>query len=159
MSHQAKDAVYFAYGTLLDIKQMHNYCPSAEPAGIMRLKGYRLGFARCGPDPSVGGCTLVEDAGNVMYGILYRLPAQELADLDKASGVDKGLWAPRPITLIDAQEVGIPANTYIIPTPAGRHQPPESYTRSIFAGAKAWPLPESYIRQLEQIIRDAQRGE
>ncbi|MGE5840896.1 MAG: gamma-glutamylcyclotransferase family protein [Deltaproteobacteria bacterium] len=149
------DAVYFAYGTLLDINGMKKYCPSAKPLGVMRLKGYRMGFALCGADPSVGGCTLVEDAAHTMYGVLYSLPAKELADLDAASGVDRGLWATIKITLTDEKGQKVPANTLTIPDPAGPYRPPETYTTPIMVGAKAWPLPATYIKQLEGIIRDA----
>jgi hypothetical protein len=155
--HTSKEnAVYFAYGTLLDINHMREFCPSAESLGIMRLKGYRLGFHICGPDPSTGGCTLIEDADNTMYGILYRLSVSDLADLDKASGLDRGLWATKDVTLINDQGENISANTYFIPDPAGEHIPPESYTRPILVGAKAWPLPEDYVSQLEHIVRTSQ---
>jgi gamma-glutamylcyclotransferase len=152
-------AVYFAYGTLLDIKGMKKYCPSAEPLGVMSLKGYRMGFALCGADPSVGGCTLVEDPGNTMYGVLYSLPEKELADLDAASGVDKGLWATITIRLANDKGQEIPANTLTIPDPAGPYRPPETYTTPILVGARAWPLPEGYIHQLVEIIRKTQGGE
>lgn len=154
-SESKNNAVYYAYGTLLDINGMKKYCPSAEPLGVMRLKGYRMGFALCGADPSVGGCTLVEDADNTMYGVLYSLPAKELADLDAASGVDKGLWAVIKITLTDDRGRKVPANTLTIPDPAGPYRPPEAYTNPILVGAKAWPLPAAYIKQLEEIIRKA----
>jgi len=155
-STRSKRAVYFAYGTLLDINGMKKYCPSAEPLGVMSLKGYRMGFALCGADPAVGGCTLVEDAGNTMYGVLYSLPEKELADLDAASGVDKGLWATIKITLTNDMGQKVPANTLTIPDPAGPYRPPETYTNPILAGARAWPLPEGYIKRLEEIIRNAQ---
>jgi hypothetical protein len=154
-SPSKKDAVYFAYGTLLDINGMKKYCPSAEPLGVMSLKGYRMDFALCKADPSVGGCTLVEDATNTMYGVLYSLPAKELADLDAASGVDKGLWTTIPITLISDKGQKIPANTLTIAEPAGPYRPPETYTAPILLGAKAWPLPAAYIKELEEIIHKA----
>lgn len=152
-SKTSKQAVYFAYGTLLDINGTKKYCPSAEPLGVMSLKGYRMGFALCGADRSVGGCTLVEDPGNTMYGVLYSLPEKELADLDAASGVDKGLWATINITLTNDKGQKVPANTLTIPDPAGPYQPPETYTNPILLGARAWPLPPAYIKQLEDIIR------
>jgi gamma-glutamylcyclotransferase (GGCT)/AIG2-like uncharacterized protein YtfP len=155
LSGTKNKAVYFAYGTLLDINGMKKYCPSAESLGVMSLKGYRMGFAVCGADPSVGGCTLVEDPGNTMYGVLYSLPAKELAELDAASGVDKGLWATIKITLINDKGQKVPANTLTIPDPAGLYRPPETYTTPILVGARAWPLSSAYIKQLEEIIRNA----
>jgi hypothetical protein len=152
------DAVYFAYGTLLDVGHMREFCPSAEPLGVMRLPGYRLGFARCGPDPSVGGCTLLEDEGNTLYGVLYTLSGEDLASLDKASGTDRGLWASRSVVLRDESDREFPANTYVIPNPAGDYHPPPSYTERILRGARAWSLPHDYLRQLEEIVRTAETG-
>ena len=152
---KSNEVIYFAYGTLLEIDEIHKFCPTAESLGIFRLKGYRLGFAACGPDPSSGGCTLVKDPANTMYGILYKMPVQERQNLDKASGYDTGLWAKIDITVVDNNDEPVAANTSVIPKPSGPHAPPPSYTRPIIAGAKSIPLPADYIAQLETIIKDA----
>jgi hypothetical protein len=151
----SEDVTYFAYGTLLDINGMRGICPNAEALGVLRLPDYRLGFATCGTDTSRGGCTLVETPGNIMYGVLYAMPPQELTDLDKAGGLPEGLWARLDITLLNEKGESVPASTYFIPNPAGPYKPPESYTRPILVGAKALSLPQEYIEQLEEIIRSA----
>jgi len=155
MELESNEASYFAYGTLLELEEMHKYCPSAKPLGIFRLKNFRLAFKTCGSDPSVGGCTLIEVPDNIMHGILYKMPAEERKNLDKVSGIDKGLWVSKKITLVDADGNGIGADTFIIPNPSGPHLPPASYTRPILAGARAIPLPADYIIQLESIIKNA----
>ena len=152
---KSSEAIYFAYGTLLELDEIHKYCPTAESLGIFRLKNFRLDFKACGPDPSRGGCTLVENPGNILYGILYKMPLAERENLDKVSGLDQGLWAVRDITLLDSADKSVDASTYVIPNPSGAHAPPTSYTRPIIAGAKAIPLPADYVAQLESIIKDA----
>jgi len=147
------EAIYFAYGTLLELESMRKYCPTAEPLGIYRLKNFRLDFKTCGADPSVGGCTLKEAPGNIMHGILYRMPAAERQNLDAASGLDKGLWAALEITLLDKDDNAVSAVTYVIPDPAGPHEPPPSYVRPILAGAREIPLASDYIAQLEAVIK------
>jgi len=152
---KSDEVIYFAYGTLLEMDEIQKYCPTAESLGVFRLKGYRLGFAACGPDPSSGGCTLVEDLGNTMYGVLYKMPSKERQILDKASGYDTGLWTKLDINLLDDNDNIVPANTSVIPNPSGAHAPTDSYTRPILSGAKSIPLPADYIAQLEAVIRDA----
>ena len=152
---KSDEVIYFAYGTLLELDEIHKYCPAAESLGVFRLTGYRLGFAACGPDPSVGGCTLEKDPGNTMYGILYKMPLTERQNLDKASGYAAGLWTRLDITVLDGDGNPCPANTSVIPNPSGAHRPPETYTRPILAGARSIPLPADYIAQLEAIIKDA----
>ena len=152
------EAIYFAYGTLLELAEMHKYCPSAKSVGIFRLKGYRLGFKACGPDPTRGGCTLVNVPDNIMHGILYKMSVADRKNLDKISGVDQGLWAIHKITLLDKDNHEIAADTYVIPNPSGHYVPPESYTRPILAGARQIPLPSDYIEQLESVIKgDSQK--
>jgi hypothetical protein len=138
---------------LLELAEMHKYCPSAKPLGVYRLKGYRLGFKACGPDPTKGGCTLVDASENIMCGILYKMSLADRQNLDKISGVDQGLWAIHQITLSDEDNQEFAADTYIIPNPSGPHVPPESYTRPILSGARQIPLPNGYIAQLESIIK------
>jgi hypothetical protein len=152
---KSDEAIYFAYGTLLELDEIHKYCPTAASMGIFRLEGYRLGFAACGPDPSHGGCTLVKDPENTMYGILYKMPVEERKTLDQASGYDTGLWTKLDITVLDSDDRPLPANTSVIPNPGGPHSPPASYTRPILDGARSIPLPAHYITQLEEIINDA----
>ena len=149
------ESIYFAYGTLLELDEIHKYCPAAEPLGIFRLKDFRLVFKACGPDPKRGGCTLIEDPGNIMHGVLYKMPLNDRRNLDKVSGLDQGLWAVLDITLLDRDGEAVAATTYVIPNPSGQHAPPASYTRPILAGAKAIPLPADYIAQLEAIIENA----
>ena len=62
---------------------------------------FRLDFKTRGPDPAIEGCTLVEASGNVMNGILYKMPVDERRILDEASGIDKGLWAELESTSLD----------------------------------------------------------
>ncbi|MCP4631137.1 MAG: gamma-glutamylcyclotransferase [bacterium] len=152
---KSNEVIYYAYGTLLELDEIHKYCPTAESLGVFRLIGFRLGFAACGPDPSSGGCTLVKDPGNTMYGILYKMPLKERQILDKASGYDTGLWAKLDITVLNSNDEPFQANTSFIPDPSGSHAPPVAYTRPILAGAKSIPLPTDYIAQLEAIIKDA----
>ena len=146
------EAIYFAYGTLLELAEMHKYCPTARSEGIFRLKDFRLGFKACGPDPTRGGCTLVNAPDNIMHGLLYKMSVADRTNLDKISGVDQGLWAIHKITLLDDENQVTTAETYVIPNPSGHYVPPESYTRPILSGARQIPLPIDYIEQLESII-------
>lgn len=149
----SKEAIYFAYGTLLELDEMHRYCPSARSLGIYRLKNFCLGFRACRPDPTKGGCTLVDAPKNIMYGILYKMPVEDRRNLDQISGIDQGLWAVHKIFLLDKEDNRIAAETYVIPKPSGPYIPPISYTRPILAGARQIPLPRDYIEQLEGIIK------
>jgi gamma-glutamylcyclotransferase len=147
---------YFAYCTMLDIEETKKYCPTARPLGVMRLPGYRVGFARYSPNPSEGGCTLEKAPGRDLYGVLYEMAEEEMKTLDRASGVDKGYWTRLDVQLIDGNGEKVPAQTYMIPKPFGAYRPPKSYTRPILTGARAFSLPGDYIAELEEIIRSSE---
>lgn len=149
---------YFAYGTLLDLEAMRRNCPTAQPSGIHTLTGYRLGFATCAKDTAHGGCTLDEDPKGVIYGLLYRLPKAEADALDRAAGVDIGLWDEVIVTLRDGAGSRSEARTYTIDNAAGPWPPPDSYVAPIRSGARALKLPDHYIALLEDIIAAARNG-
>ena len=150
-----KMAVYFAYGTLLDINEMTRFCPSAKSLGLMKLIGYKLTFSFCKIDSDQGGCDLDSCPGNVMYGVLYEWPEKELRDLDRLSGHGDGLWTNMHINLINEKNEIVPAQTYVIPTPGGDFSPSESYVKPILTGIESLPIPDDYKNQIRQIIHDA----
>lgn len=153
----AENATYFAYGTLLDIDEMHKYCPSAEPVGLMTLKNHRLGFAACAADPKIGGCTLEFVPGYATVGMLYTMPQAEKKGLDKISGLPAGLWANYPVSVIKADGTVVETVTFIIPVIASPWYPPDTYIAHILRGAEALKLAPNYIQQLREII-DSSRG-
>ncbi|MBT3366233.1 MAG: gamma-glutamylcyclotransferase [Desulfobacula sp.] len=148
-------AVYFAYGTLLDIDEMTRFCPSAKSLGLMKLLDHKLKFSFCKKNSDNGGCNLESFPGNVMYGILYELPEQELRDLDRLSGHGEGLWTNMHINLVNEKGKTIPALTYVIPTPGGDFTPSDDYVRPILKGLEVLPIPDEYKGQVRQIIHDA----
>ena len=148
---------YFAYGNLLDVDYMRAICPSAQPAGVMRLDGYELGFAKCA-NPAKGGCTLIATPGASMWGVNYELSDEDMSKLDAASGTATGDWARGPITVYDRDGAPVQTTTYMIPNSSGPHSPPDSYVAPIFKGAAALELPAAYVARLRAII-DAARSQ
>ena len=146
---------YFAYGTLLDLESMQSITPSAKSLGVMKLDGYRMGFAKC-HDNSSGGCTLVDEEGGVIYGIQYEMSDEDLAVLDKAAGVDKGLWRHRPIEITDQDGNVFSSSTYFIPDPTGPEAPTDDYVRPILKGLADLPIPSEYVEKMKNIIKQAQ---
>ena len=147
--------LYFAYCTLLDLNEMHKYCPAALPVGIGRLDGYRLTFATYMPGSTGGGCQLEAETAGEIFGILYELTDADAANLDKVSGVDKGYYVRLPVDIQTPEGRTVPAVTYIIPGPGGPFRPSPAYVRPILAGARAVGLPERYVERLEMKVQAA----
>ena len=146
---------YFAYGTLLDIEAMQSLTPSATPEGLMKLHGYRMGFAKC-HDGVSGGCTLEPEAGAALYGMLYSMSDEDLAALHKAAGVEQDLWRPIDIDVVADDGQVVPTITYIIPNSLGEERPSAEYVRPILQGLAALPFPPEYVDKMKRIIAQAQ---
>lgn len=150
--------LYYAYCTLLDMGEMHKYCPGAQPTEIASLSGFRVAFARYGTGDSAGGCNLQEAKEEKVLGLLYNLSPDELRHLDSVAGVDKGSYAKIDIQVTAKDGSTIDAITYVVPKPLGPFRPSATYTRPILTGARALSLSPAYIKKLEDIIEAAQKA-
>jgi gamma-glutamylcyclotransferase len=147
---------YFAYCTLLAREEMRRFCPNAQPAGVGRITGYRVGFAGYTPDGSRGGCQLLPEPGHDVYGLVYELSDAEAAQLDEISGVGQGFYQRIDVTVeLKADGNLIPAVTYVIPQPVADFRPSADYVRPILAGARALHLPAAYVAELEAAVAAA----
>jgi gamma-glutamylcyclotransferase (GGCT)/AIG2-like uncharacterized protein YtfP len=149
--------LYFAYCTLLDVEEMHKHCPTAEPAGLARLLGYKLTFATYSRGSPSGGCNLEKAPGEEMPGLLYELSPEAMQTLDSIAGVDQGYYEKIDVVVLGQDGKEILAVTYLIPEPGGPFQPSPAYTRPILAGARALQLPPEYIASLEEVVESAQQ--
>lgn len=148
---------YFAYCTLLDRDEMRRFCPTARPAGVGRISGYRVEFAGYAADGARGGCQLVVEDGHEVIGLIYELSAAEADHLDEISGVGQGFYQ-RIDVMVEMQAEGgaaLLATTYAIPHPVAGFRPSAEYVRPILAGARALRLPEAYIAELEATVAAA----
>lgn len=82
-----RTALYFAYGSNLDLAQMRARCPTATPIGPATLPGVRLVFAGHSPTRGGGVATVERDADAQVQGLLYALTEEDLALLDRCEGV------------------------------------------------------------------------
>ena len=145
---------YFAYGTLLDVPSMQAFAPSAEPVGLMRLDGYRLGFAET-RQKGKGGCWLEPAPGAALWGLQYRLCDDDMARMDAASGVPEGLWVHLPVTLTDQHGHRVDSVTYTIPGDPPPFHPDPDYVGRILAGLAVLPFPPDYAALLRARIAAA----
>src|SRR3712207_783358 len=134
-SRRSDGMLYFAYCTLLDRDEMRRFCPNAQPRGVGRITGWRVGFAAYAEGR--GGCQLLPEPEHDIWGLLYELSDAEMAGLDTISGVDAGFYARIDVEVIGENGSTIPAITYVIPNPTGPFQPSDAYVRPILAGSRA----------------------
>jgi len=131
---------YFAYGSNMSVALMRRKCRAAEPIGPARLDGWR--FIVMGD----GYASIVPAAGGTVHGVLWRITPRDLAALNAYENIDSGLYVRRllPIRCGTRCEAAL---AYVSPNRAeGRPRP--GYQAVVVAAARAWKLPESYVRSL-----------
>ena len=151
--------LYFAYGSNMHSAQMKERCPAATFVCLAKLPSHRLAFTLKSFKRGCGVADVLYDEAKEVWGVVYKLPEDELTDLDK----DESFQPGRP----DDQNEYTRENHYVWPEGdserallvalyRGHPQldpplPSDDYKRLIVEGARHWNLPAEYIRELESI--------
>lgn len=119
-------ALYAAYGSNLDPKQMLQRAPHSPARGSGWLVGWRLGFG--GEDRAFDGAlaTVVEDPVGQVFVMLYDVAPADESLLDSWEGSDLGLYkkirvrvdtldgqALAWVHVLDGYEGGLPSRRYL----------------------------------------------
>ena len=78
--------VYFSYGANMDSLHMAEHCPGAVRLGPAVLRDHAFGIAA----GHYG--TVRASAGDAVHGVLWRLSAEDEAELDEFEGIAKGFY-------------------------------------------------------------------
>jgi gamma-glutamylcyclotransferase (GGCT)/AIG2-like uncharacterized protein YtfP len=115
-------ALYAAYGSNMDPAQMLERCPHSPQRGTGWLEGWRLTFG--GEDIGWDGAltTVVEDAAERVFVMLYDVSEQDEKELDSWDGVTLGVYRKLKVRVdtldgdalawlyvLDAYEGGLPS--------------------------------------------------
>jgi hypothetical protein len=133
--------LYFAYGSNMNRVAMQRRSPTARAIGPGRLDGYRF-FV--GLD---GWGSVMPSSGDTVHGVLWQLAPRDVTALNAYELLHKRLydvrWLPvcRGVTRMSAMIYLLRRRT------PGRPKP--GYVEMIAASARAWKLPEDYVRSVE----------
>jgi len=141
-------ALYAAYGSNMDPKQMHERCPRSPSAGTGWIEGWRLTFG--GEELGWEGAlaTLVEEPGERVFVALYDLSPLDEPVLDSWEGAEHGLYRKLRVRVhtlegdpvawvyvLDSYEGGLPSARYLglMADAAEQAGAPDDYVRSLRA--------------------------
>lgn len=134
--------LYFAYGSNMYAASMRRRCPGVRAIGPAVLESYRFFVG-------IDGWGSVKPAGGArVHGVLWRLTPRDIAALHAYELLHKGLYDVRHLPVrVGARRAT--AMVYVLRRrTAGRPKP--GYIALIAASARAWRLPERYIRSVER---------
>lgn len=146
-----QEIVYFAYGSNMSSRRLRHRVPSARVVGRGALPGYRLAWHKRGSDGS-GKCDIIAGwPGDVVYGVLYSLAAEDKPRLDRAEGLgySYGQCDVEPWLLDRHESTG--AITYYALRTDPTYIPFSWYRDHVLIGAREHGLPAHYIAMIENV--------
>lgn len=138
--------LYFAYGANLRRKAFTELCPGSEVLGVARLPDHRIIIA------DHGYATVVPSPGDLVWGLLWMVPAATLPALDAFEELDRGLYTRTSSRVLTPGGPAVEAMFYITPG-AQPGMPVPGYLEQVLGGAYENELPASYLAALARLAR------
>jgi hypothetical protein len=142
--------LYFAYGSNMDVEAMRLRAPNSRPLGVARLPRSRF-IIMAG-----GYASFVRDPQRNVYGVLWDLALADVRPLDRYEDVASGLY--RKIQQPVLREGGSARALIYAGASTSPGEPRPGYMEGVIAAARAWSLPEAYIRELSAYAPRAATG-
>jgi hypothetical protein len=141
-------ALYAAYGSNLDPRQMGFRAPHSPPRGSGWLDGWRLTFGAEDRGWEGALATVVEDAGHHVFVMLYDVPPGDEPLLDRWEGTELGLYkkVQLRVATLDGDEL---AWLYVLDDYEGG-LPSARYLGMMADAAEAAGAPEDYCADLRR---------
>ncbi len=139
-------SLYFAYGSNMDPVQMAVRCPTSRALGTASLPDHRLTFVRDSPAWGGGVGSIEKAVGDVVWGVLWELTAEDEAALDAYEGVEAQVYR-KEVADVLTKDGPIEAMLYVVVDPEPKI-PSARYLRALIRGATSFGVPEEYVEQL-----------
>ncbi len=145
------EMLYFAYGSNMVSERLKTRIPS-PPQTIVKaiLPEYDLRFHKKSTDGS-GKCTVVENEGDVVHGIIFEIDEAGKRELDEIEGVGSGYEIER--ISVQSGKQWLHPYTYV-----ASHEyideaviPYSWYKTLVLEGAKEHKLPRHYISEIQNV--------
>lgn len=149
-----KQRYYLAYGSNLNIRQMHYRCPEARIVGTAEIPGYELLFkgSRTG-----AYLTIERNPKERVYAAVWATTAADEAALDRYEGCPAFYYKTEmelPVTDIRSGETkALTVYVYIMHEDRKPGLPSISYVETCLEGYRDFDLPEAYLWRAIQKTR------
>jgi len=153
--------IYFAYGSNLDPVQWAERCPTSPFLAVAYLDDHRLHFPRRSPVRQCAVASIEPYAGEAVWGVLYRMSANDFASLDRREGhvpdrhPDESRYRRMSVSVARTDGVTIGALTYVAVPAPDPGLPSADYLRHLIAGALHHRFPADYVARLRAMPTEA----
>jgi len=161
--------LYFAYGSNLWTKRIHENNRTARMVAVGKLEGHRLDFGHWTQRWRGASANILAEEGSHVYGVLWELNQCDQASLDKQEGVLDNIYQ-RVELIVETVSEGKKVNCMAyrirdetrqksIAAHGEKLIPSLRYKNVIIQGAKEHGLPEEYVKFLEAIPDNGYNGD
>lgn len=123
---------------------MARLCRGAEALGVAHAENHVFFIS------ASGYASITPKRNSRIYGVLWRISAQDLPRLDAYESVGSGLYRPVAIPVHQGGKFLRAMVYYAVEAKPGRPKP--GYQEKLVAAAQSWNLPEDYLRMLEKFL-------
>lgn len=142
--------IYFAYGSNMSFRRLHERVRSAKPLSVGTLRHHKLAFHKVSTKDGSGKCDIVASAGDDVMGVLFEIDSFEKPRLDRFEGLGYG-YDEKEVQILTDDGQSVYAFTYYATTIDSALKPFTWYIRHMFEGAKEAGLPQDYVAKLEKV--------
>jgi len=143
----------FAYGSNMHAGRMGARVPAARPRGAAVLEGRRLVLNKPGRDGSAKA-NLERAAGRRVWGVVWELPARDLAVLDR----HEGGYVREAARVVHREGHTVDTEVYVASRVDGALQAFDGYLAYLVEGAREHGLPGDYVAFLASLRARAARS-
>ena len=136
----------FAYGSNLNVAQMEQRCPAAEPLGRLLLRNWRLVFR------GVADC--IPEDGAVCYGGVWRITPRCEAALDAYEGIASGMYRKEYIRIKRTPQGETEMLVYVMNS-TGIMPPSQYYLNVIRQGYRDHQMPRAARTVLNRAVAES----
>lgn len=151
-----EDILYFSYGSNINIQSMKNRCPDATLLGMGYLENHTLAFTSHIKERQRTGADIVFKYGEEVWGLIYKLSANDLKLLDNNKIYPK-VYNRKQITISLYTKPNIQKLNYVwiyevIDKTLLRKEVDKKYINLLCEAAIQNNFPISYITQLQNYL-------
>jgi gamma-glutamylcyclotransferase (GGCT)/AIG2-like uncharacterized protein YtfP len=144
---------HFAYGSNLSYRFLKQYCPSARFVMRAFLPNYRVEFRFFSKRRQGGISSIVFRPCNLVRGVIYEVPLEEMLRLDEVESVPQGLYKRETFLVLGEDGAFHEADLYRVVEPEGPFAPARSYVELMLEGAEEHGLDPAYVEELRELLR------
>ncbi len=147
---------HFGYGSNLSSAYTRKLLPSAKFFMKAFLPNFSVQFQFWSETHQSGLSNIAIDPGQMVHGVLFKVPENEMILLDEMDGVFKGQYQRETFLVLGEDGKCYPADLYRVIQPGGPFTPSRSYVEIMLMGAREHGLDPEYINKIQEFYDQGQ---